>query len=175
MKNSFIKSLALLLFSLCLFVSVGTLVSCKSANVLPTNQTNKIVTVEKKVIVHDTIVQTEKDSSYYRAYLQCVNGKVIFKSNTPIVSHKGKTINPPKVRLINNQLEVDCKVEAQKIFLKWKETYEKENRQETIRIPYSIEKPLTTWQKVQIWCGRLFLLLAFLVGLFSLFKFKKIV
>ena len=64
MKNSKIRSLVSFLF---LFVVlVGTLTSCKSTSVSLPTKTEVTNTITTKEVVHDTIFETKKDSSYYK-------------------------------------------------------------------------------------------------------------
>jgi len=157
------KKLFSLLF---LFVVVaGTLVGCKTANVLPPTIIERTKTITKKEVVHDTVFETQKDSSYYKALLECRDGMVIIKSN--LKEQKGSYLQPPKVNLRDNILTVDCEAEAQKMYAKWKDTYIIENLQSNTSKPVFVERQLTWWQQSQIWCGRIFLIL----GLFSLTKF----
>lgn len=153
-----------------LFVLLATtLSSCKSAGVVPPATTDTTTEVTTKEVIHDTIFQTEKDSSYYKAYLECVNGKVVLKQATKPIVKPGKHLKPPKVNLKDNILTVNCKAEAQKLFAQWKDTYIKEHQQIIKRIPYAVEKPPSWWQKTQINLGRIFLgilvLIAIIVGL----------
>jgi hypothetical protein len=52
-------------------------------------------------------------------------------------------------------------------------------KNDTIRVPYPMEMvkqvkvPLTGWQNFQVWCGRILLALALLVGLNFVLKLKK--
>jgi hypothetical protein len=52
--------------------------------------------------------------------------------------------------------------------------------QDTIRVPYPVEvvkqvkAPLTGWQNFQVWCGRIALAIALLVGLYFALKLRKI-
>ncbi|OXA76410.1 hypothetical protein B0A58_07410 [Flavobacterium branchiophilum NBRC 15030 = ATCC 35035] len=145
-------------------VLVGTLVGCKTANVLPPTIIEKTNTITKKEVVHDTIFETKKDSSYYRAWLECQDGKVVVSPLTPKGGiKKGQYLKPPNVQLKNNILTVDCETEAQKMYAKWKDTYIHENRQNTTSKPVLVERKLTWWQQSQIWCGRLFLVLIMLL------------
>jgi hypothetical protein len=161
-----------------LFVLLATtLSSCKSAGVVPPATTDTTTAVTIKEVIHDTIFQTEADSSYYKAYLECVNGKVVLKQTTEPIVKPGKHLEPPKVNLKDNILTVNCKAEAQKLFAQWKDTYIKEHQQiikkipyaVIKRIPYAVEKPPSWWQKTQINLGRIFLgiivLIAIIVGL----------
>lgn len=51
---------------------------------------------------------------------------------------------------------------------------------DTIRVPYPVEvinqvkAPLTSWQNFQVWCGRVLLAIALLVGLYFVLRLKKI-
>jgi hypothetical protein len=167
MKQFKITQFLSLLF---LFVLLATtLSSCKSAGVVPPATTDTTTAITTKEVIHDTIFQTEKDSSYYKAYLECVNGKVVLKEATEPIVKPGKYLEPPKVNLKDNILTVDCKAEAQKIFAQWKDTYTKEHQQIIKRIPYPVETPLSWWQKTEIILGRIFLgilvLLVVVVGL----------
>ncbi|HFG0564487.1 hypothetical protein [Flavobacterium psychrophilum] len=153
-------------------VLVGTLVGCKTANVLPPTIIEKNNTITKKEVVHDTIFETQKDSSYYKAWLDCQDGKVVFKTNIDsqkpkVETKKGNYLQPPKVNLKDNILTVDCEAEAQKMYAKWKDTYILESRQSNTSKPVLVERQLTWWQKFQIWCGRIFLV----ITLFSVVKF----
>ncbi len=159
-----------------LFVLLATtLSSCKSASVVPpaTTETTKTVTV--KEVIRDTIFQTQKDSSYYKAYLDCIDGKIIVKQNTKPILKSGKFLQPPKVTLKDNILKIDCKAEAQKLFAQWKDTYTKENAQTIKQVPYPVEKPLTWWQQTEIILGRIFLGLILVFTVIGVLKYFKYV
>jgi len=159
-------------------VLVGTLVGCKTANVLPPTIIEKTNTIIKKEVVHDTIFEIQKDSSYYKAWLDCQDGKVVFKTNIDsqkpkIETKKGNYLQPPKVNLKDNILTVDCEAEAQKMYAKWKDTYILENKQSNTAKPVLVERQLTWWQKFLMWCGRIFLIVVLIsVGKFF-FKLYK--
>jgi hypothetical protein len=164
------KKLLMLLF---LFVLVGTLVGCKTANVLPPTIIEKTNTIRTKEVVHDTVFETKKDSSYYKAWLECQNGKVVVKK-PKVETKKGNYLHPPNVNIKDNILTVDCEAEAQKMYAKWKDTYILESRQNNTSKPVLIERQLTWWQKFQIWCGRIFLIVVvLLLGIKILLKFYK--
>ena len=154
-------------------VLVVLLAGCKSAaSSLPPPSTETIKEKTVTVTIHDTILKTEKDSSFYKAYIECINGKPVLKNPK---SKPGKHQQAPKVDLKGNQLNVDCVIEAQELFHQWKETYIKENQATTIKIPYPVVQPLTWWQTTQIWLGRIliFLLLALIIAV--ILRFKKII
>lgn len=173
MKNFKIKHSFLSV--VCLVVLVTMLVSCKSSIVPPTT-TDTSTTIEKKVIIHDTILTTVKDSSYYKAYLECVNGKVIISSQKPFIqTNKGSYLKPPKVNLKDNILQVDCQAEAQKIFAKWKEEYITKHKATIERIPYPVEQELTWWQKTRLVLGDIFLVLLLLFSTVVVLRLTKVI
>jgi hypothetical protein len=166
MKSKFKNLFSVLL----LFVLLATtLCACKSTSVVPPATTDTTTAVTIKEVIHDTIFQTEADSSYYKAYLECVNGKVVLKQATEPIVKPGKYLEPPKVNLKDNILTVNCKAEAQRLFAQWKDIYTREHQQIIKKIPYPVEKPPSWWQKTQIILGRIFLsiliLIAIVVGL----------
>ncbi len=178
MKNFKIAHFLSFLF---LFVLLATtLSSCKSTSVVPPATTETTQTVTIKEVIRDTIFETQKDSSYYKAWLECKDGKVILTPNPSpkergAAAKAGKYLKTPKVVVQDNILTVDCEAEAQKLYAQWKDTYIKENVQNIKKIPYPVEKTLTWWQKTQIILGRLFLgLIVICVTLGVLRYFKRI-
>jgi hypothetical protein len=136
-----------------LFFLVLVLVSCKSPK--PVLSENKTQTVTIKETLHDTIFKIEKDSSSFKALLECQNGKVIFKNVTQ--AEPGRTLKSPKVRLENNKLTVDCELKEQELYAFWKSQQIKEVEVKTLKTTEFINR-LTFLQKIQIWLGRILLL-----------------
>lgn len=148
----------------CLFV-LAILVSCGSSR--PTvvqNETTKII----QETLHDTIFHIEKDSSYYKALLECQNGKVVFKNI--VQSEPGRTLNSPKVRLSDNVLKVDCTARAKQLFAQWKNTYISQDR--ITQLPPVITNELNYWQKLQINFFRIYLILTILLAVWVYIKSK---
>jgi hypothetical protein len=147
-------------------------VGCKSSAGVPPKTTERVREVITKEIVKDTFFVVQADSSFYKAYIECVNGKPVLKNPQ---TKKGRALKAPKVSLKNGQLDVDCEAEAQRLFHEWKEAHTTDREVVTVAIPYAVEKPLSQWQVVQIWCGRLFLffLLAFIIAVGL--RLKKII
>lgn len=173
MKQFKIQNFLSLLF---LFVLLATtLSSCKSASVVPPATTETTNTITIKEVIRDTVFQTEKDSSYYKAYLECVNGKVVLKSDTQPIVKPGKFLQPPKVSLKDNMLTIDCKAEAQKLFTQWKDTYTNEQKSTIQKIPYAVEKPLSWWQKTEIILGRIFLGILVLFAIVVALRLTKVI
>lgn len=145
-----------------LFFSVLVLVSCKSPKPVLSEEKSKTITITETV--HDTVFKIEKDSSSFRALLECQNGKVILKNVTQ--AEPGRSLKSPKVRLDNNKLNIDCELKEQELYARWKSKQVKEIEVKTINTTKFVNY-LTFWQKVQIWLGRLLLLvLLFLIARF---------
>lgn len=136
-----------------LFFSVLVLVSCKSPKPVLSEEKTKTITI--KETVHDTVFKIQKDSSSLKALLECQNGKVVVKNVTQ--AEPGRTLKSPKVRLDNNKLNVDCELKEQELYARWKSQQVKETEVKTINTTKFVNY-LTFWQKVQIWLGRIFLL-----------------
>jgi len=149
-----------------LFFSLVVLASCGSSK--PATFENKTQTITIKETVHDTLFKIEKDSSSYRALLECQNGKVVLKN--VIQAEPGRRLNSPKVRLDNNRLKIDCEARAQELFAQWKTTYESNYTQE-IPPPIEINK-LTWWQETQIKILRIIAILSLFLGAWLFVKSK---
>ncbi|MEG3973458.1 hypothetical protein QT970_02415 [Microcoleus sp. herbarium8] len=165
-----------------LFVLLGTLIACKSKSVLLPTTIESTKTITTKEVVRDTVFEIKKDSSYYKAWLECQDGKVTINNGfKPIadngfkpIAQKGTYLQPPKVIIKDNILTVNCEVEAQKLFAQWKDVYTIENAQSVITNTVEVERELTGWQNFQLWCGRILLLALLLLLLYYLaLIFKK--
>jgi len=157
-----------------LFVLLATtLSSCKSTSVVPPATTETIKTVTIKEVIRDTVFEIKPDSSYYKAYLECVNGKVVVKQDAKPIIKSGKFLQPPKVSLKDNILTIDCEAEAQKLFYQWKDVYRENMKSVIQKIPYPVEKPLSWWQKTEIVLGRIFLGLIVIFTALGVLKYFK--
>lgn len=135
----------------------------QAINLQPTSVEKVTRTVED--IKRDTILVVEADQSQYVAELAVEGNKIVVK-DANIKRSKQKVLQPPKVQLQGNRLIVDCSVEAQQLFFEWKEQYIKEHTVKEIKIPVAVPLELSVWQSMQIWLGRIFLLLLLLGGSF---------
>ena len=171
MKILKLKNFLSLLFLFCLLAT--TLSSCKSTGVVPPTTIKTTSAVTTKEVLHDTVFQTEKDSSYYKAYLECVNGKVVVKQDTKSIQKSGKFLKPPNVSLKDNLLIIDCEAEAQKKYAQWKDTYTSAVLQTITEHPYVIEKPLSWWQKTEIILGQIFLGLILIFTALGVMRYLK--
>ena len=160
--------------TICFLLLVGALASCKSASVpMPTTETNKTVTITETV--HDTVFKIEKDNSYYEAYLECVNGKVVINGAISNTISKNGVLQPPKVIIKDNYIKVDCEVKAQELFAQWKSKYIQELTETTNTVPVEVDRGPTFFQELQIWLGRIFLALILLYLGYKYFKSRKII
>lgn len=152
-------------FGFLFFLLLAT--SCKSKVPKPiVIEKTKTVTVTETL--RDTVLVTEKDSSYYKAYIECINNKPVLKNPNTI---PGKNLKSPKVKLNGNQLNVSCEQEAQEMFFAWKEKFLSEITNE--QIPIEVPAQFTDWQIVLMWCGRLFLLLFLIPIIYFIIKIIK--
>ncbi|MTH18293.1 hypothetical protein [Flavobacterium sp. LC2016-01] len=143
-------------------------ISCRSPK--PVQNENKIQTITITETLHDTVFKITNDSSSYSALLDCINGKAVLKN--VIQAEPGRTLKSPKVRLDNNKLQVDCNLKEQELYAHWKSKQIKDVQEKTITIT-KFTNYITFWQKIQIWLGRLLLLiLLYLIGRF-IYKIYK--
>lgn len=138
-------------------------------------------TREVRTIVKDTVFRIQADSTYYHAFVECVNGKPVLKETE---AHKDNRNNSPesgllkpKVSLAGGNLSVECYKQAQESFKTWRETYIKEHEQTPIYIEKLIdkEKTLSWFQTTQIWLGRIFLGVLALFALVLVIRWKRII
>lgn len=162
-------------FFFIVFISL-VLLSCASKRATePVVITNTKETVKT---IKDTTYVVKADSTFYNAYIECVNGKPVLKEPVTKGSAKKESgLQTPKVNLVGNQLTVECEKKAQELYKQWRETYIKEHEQTPVYIktPVEVVKPLSWWQKTQIWFGRIFIgILTFFI-LIGVLRWKQII
>jgi lipoprotein len=163
MRNAYLKIISICL-ALVFAVSCG---SRKPAEPLIIENTK---TLEKEVVVRDTIVLTPKDSVRTIVKIDCPEGGKP-KIQTLVQGKKGKVLQPPKLTLQGNQLTIDCKAEAEKLALKLYDKFIKEHETKT-NIQY-IERPFKWYHSALMYFGGLCLLLFIIIGIAPLFiKYK---
>lgn len=135
------------------FLFAATCLSaCKTSK--PTILTEKYIETVTET-VHDTVFEIEADSSFYKALLECRNGKVVQKEVKN--SSPGKNLKAPKVTIRDNVLTIDCKAELQKLLAQCKS---KQITKTTLKpTPVYIEHELTFLEKFFIILGKISLLL----------------
>ena len=164
MRNAYLKIISICL-ALVFAVSCG---SRKPAEPLIIENTK---TLEKEVVVRDTIVLTPKDSVRTIVKIDCPEGGKP-KIQTLVQGKKGKVLQPPKLTLQGNQLTIDCKAEAEKLAIKLYDKYVKEHETKT-NVQY-IEKPFRWYHSALMYFGGLCLLLFIIIGIAPLFIKSKI-
>lgn len=148
------------------FLSLLAVMSCKTRQAVTVKEDTKTLITET---FHDTIFQTETDSSAYRALLECQNGKVVVKEVQQAFA--GKYLKAPKLTIKDNVADCDCEAQAQKLRAQWKA---KNKETVTVKeVPVYIEKPLTTWQKTLIALGKFLLMLIIVAIIFGAYKLYK--
>ena len=152
------------------FLMLAVAVSCvskKHAEPVLVETTKTITQIER-----DTAFTVKADSSFYRAYIDCVNGRPVFRNEQ---SQPGAKLNAPKVEFKDRLLRVDCKVDSSKIALKWIEKNISIEKPKVVFVPKEVpvEKPLNFWQKTQMTLGRLMAFQIFLFIIYLLIKFLK--
>lgn len=127
-------------------------------------------TKEVKEIVRDTIFKIEKDSAFYKAYIDCQDG--IPKLINP-QSKGGKNLPPPQVNLDKNgNLTIKAETIAQELFKQWKEKHIKETKPKVVyvdKIEYQ-DKPFEWYHTALMWLGGITLIA---IGLLLIAFFTK--
>ena len=163
MRNAYLK-----IISICLALFFA--VSCGSRKPAEPLIIENTKTLEKEVVVRDTIVLTPKDSVRTIVKIDCPEGGKP-KIQTLVQGKKGKVLQPPKLTLQGNQLTIDCKAEAEKLALKLYDKFIKEHETKT-NIQY-IERPFKWYHSALMYFGGLCLLLFIIIGIAPLFiKYK---
>lgn len=137
--------------------------------------------IEKEKIItetlRDTTILTEADSSFYFAWLKCINGKVVM-SNPSIKPSKNGALKTPSVNLGDDgKISVGCKLESDSLKAVIKDLTIKESHKEVITKVVEVEKELTTIQRWFVMVGKIGTVLIGLVlgyGVFSLQKKFKL-
>jgi hypothetical protein len=87
--------------------SLILLASCSSPKPAATESKTHTITINETV--HDTVFTIEKDSSSYKALLECQNGKVVVTNVTQ--AEPGRTLKSPRVRIDNKNFMWTAKQE----------------------------------------------------------------
>ena len=152
------------------FLILAVAVSCvskKHAEPVLVETTKTITQIER-----DTVFSVKADSSFYKAYIDCVNGRPVVRNEQ---SQPGTNLKAPKVVFKDRFLQVDCKVDSSKIALKWLEKNITIEKPKVVFVPKEVpvEKPLNWWQKTQMTLGRLMAFQIILFIIYLLIKFLK--
>lgn len=134
-----------LIILLCAFA-----VGCKCKK----NNQQILETRTETIIQKDTIFSIRADTSQYIGNLTLKDEKIYLEEIKHTVGNE-TPLQKPRVKLQNNQLLVDCYLDEQKLYAKWKEKHSAS--QKTIIKEVAVAKPLTFWQKLLMYCGVAFI------------------
>lgn len=136
-----------LIILLCAFA-----VGCKCKK----NNQQILETRTETIIQKDTIFSIRADTSQYIGNLTLKDAKIYLKEIKQTAG-KETPLRKPHVKLQNNQLLVDCYLDEQKLYAKWKEKHSA--NQKTIIKEVAVEKPLAFWQKLLMYIGSISLII----------------
>lgn len=166
------KLTSLLPFFLLMF-AIGVLTSCRSSAPLATS-TEKETAIIEKTIVRDTLIPVAADSSSYAAVVS-VDSTGQVKITEVTDAKGGKALHSPKVSIRDNVLSVDCYAEAQKILAQIKDKVVEIMITKTITKHITVPAEFGWFDQLQIYCGRLLMLLALFFGLGWYLKYKNLI
>jgi len=142
-------------------VHIAMLFSCKTKQII--QPAKEVVNTIEKVVTkteRDTIFIIEADSSYYNAWVECINNKPVLRN--PITQEGNNSLKTPLVSLdLNGQLNVLCATENLELKARINELVTEINNTSstTEYIPIEVVKPLTFFQKLFINLGMIFTLI----------------
>ena len=102
------------------------------------------------IIQKDTVFRIRADTSQYIGNLTLKDEK-IYLEEIKHTTGKKTPLQKPRVQLQNNELLVDCYLDEQKLYAKWKEKHSAS--QKTIIKEVAVAKPLAFWQKLLMYTG----------------------
>lgn len=160
--------------SISILFCLAQLVSCGSRKPLPPETITDTRFVKK--VIQDTVLKVQADSTYYHAWIECVNGKPVLREPKPENKEKRaknqdhkRALQKPKVILDENgKLTVECRKEVEQVKAQLTNYYESRLK-EHIQ-PVEIEKPFAWYHKILMWAGGIFL---FLIGFVITIKIKN--
>ena len=142
--------------------------------------TKEVVTI--KETVHDTLFLVPADTAKYQAQLDVSDkgivsvGKVINTAKPTATNTTTRATKAPAVQLTaNNLLNITCFCDSLGIYYQYKQHDTTTVSKEVITLPpVEVEKKFTFWQKVQLWLGRILILILLLVAILSYFRLNAI-
>lgn len=114
------------------------------------NTQQVLETRTETIIQKDTVFRIQADTSQYIGNLTVKDAK-IYLEEVKHTTGKETPLQKPRVQLQNNQLLVDCYLDEQKLYAKWKEKHS--TNQKTIIKEVAVAKPLAFWQKLLMYTG----------------------
>jgi len=152
--------------------------SCGGSKHAIIERENRTIEVIEHTLKRDTTIRIPESKS-------SITGKLIADSFgaitfNPIKSDSTEILAPPRIRIIDNYIEVDCHLKEQELFLEWQEKHKETKEVIEIVTSHPVPADLSWAQEGLIWLGRIALisLLVFIVLVMmrlknSPFKFLK--
>lgn len=158
------RKIALLILTLVL------LTSCGAKGKYFTSATTAIET-NVDVLERDTTFQIPEESNSMIAKLIAVNGQV--EMGQIVKSADSTSSVEPEVKIVDNYIHVDCHKKAQELFAKWKEKHKTKTITRKITDYVEVEREHTTFEKVSMWLGYIFMIAAFVSIVIVLTKIQN--
>jgi|GEM_PF-2108568 len=146
--------LAIILVTLMISIFSGCITREKCMQRFPPEITNKDSSHSETIISYrDTSIFYPADTSaWVKAIAECDSlGNVRLTNLQKEFGRRSEAM----VSIKDNVLTAKCKIDSMSIYLKLKETYEKNNSVAitTIKVPYPVEKQLTWWEQFKVAYG----------------------
>lgn len=139
-------------YSLLALIVIFLSSSCRTRQLSTPNRQSKTTIRET---FRDSVVSIPTDRSSFQATLSVNDlGNTVIKE--VLHAKNGRRAKVPQVEIKDQILKVDCACDSLDIYLKLKDTHITDMLQETVFVP--TEKPLSVWQQVQLWFGRVLLI-----------------
>lgn len=135
----------------------------------------QIDTIKEKdsVVVRDTTIKIEQDSSFLSLYLECVNGKVEVKKSESI---QGKKTKQSYNLSSTGVLSIPCKIDSQQIAISWNETHKTIEKVSVKEFQRPVPLEMTKIQKFYLTFGKwLFWLIIAGVGIFIILEVRRFI
>lgn len=155
------KRIAVILIALFCLGNILMLFSCKTKQII--QPTKEIVNTKEKVVTktaRDTTFIVKPDSSFYQAWIECVNNKPVLRN--PTAQAGDGQLKKPSVNLSEDgQLSVECQTENLELKARINELVtEINNSSSTIEyVPIEVVKELNFFQKLLVNLGKVFALI----------------
>jgi len=135
----------------------------------------QIDTIKEKdsIVVRDTSIKIEQDSSLLSLYLECVNGKVEIKKSEAI---QGKRTRQSYNITPTGKLSVPCIVDSAKISFAWNESHKTVEKVSNKEFQRPVPLEMTKMQKFYLTFGKwAFWLIIAGVGIFLILEIRRFV
>ncbi len=138
------------------------MVSCGGRKPLEPERITETKTIRE--VKRDTVIQVKADSTFYQAFIECVNGKAVLREPKNNKDQNPKTQTESKIGLQkpivtldeNGNLNVECRKEVEEVKAQLTNYYQELLREH--QKPVYIEKPFKWYDVALMWLGGIFLI-----------------